>query len=71
MNNNCRKYLNHRPASFTTSLEPVEHEHLATIPIYRVMDFYGKVVDGAHDPNLSPDVCVKMYKVSVNKNNKL
>ncbi len=56
------KYLNHLPASFTTELRPLDPTEVTSIPIYRVMDFTGRVLDGAHDPQLSADVCVKMYK---------
>ena len=56
------KYLNHRPAVFVTQLAPVDPATVSTVPIYRVMDMRGEVVQGAHDPHLGRQVCTKMYK---------
>ena len=33
------------------------------IPVYRVMDRQGNVINQSHDPQLSDDELLKMYKV--------
>ena len=39
------------------------------IPVYRVMDRQGNVIDQSHDPRLSDDELLKMYKVRANTEN--
>ena len=57
----CRKYLGNRAVNFTSRLQPIDPDAQGSaIPIYRVMDLKGELVDGGHDPKLPTEKLVKM-----------
>jgi len=47
--------------TFTSKLQTVTPPE-KTIPAYRVMDTSGKILEGAKDPDLPEELCVKMYE---------
>ncbi|KAJ3023110.1 hypothetical protein HKX48_004226 [Thoreauomyces humboldtii] len=47
-------------SSYTETLKFARGD--APIPTYRVLDLTGAVIDPSQDPNLSKEVCLKMYK---------
>ncbi|XP_026474874.1 2-oxoisovalerate dehydrogenase subunit alpha, mitochondrial isoform X2 [Ctenocephalides felis] len=49
-------------ADWTTKIDIVTPENMTPMPVYRVMDRTGKILDDSQDPLLSEDVVVKMYK---------
>lgn len=49
-------------ADWTTKIEFTTPENLIPMPVYRVMDRSGKILDASQDPHLSEDIVVKMYK---------
>uniref|UniRef100_A0A914WCI9 2-oxoisovalerate dehydrogenase subunit alpha n=2 Tax=Plectus sambesii TaxID=2011161 RepID=A0A914WCI9_9BILA len=56
------KYLGHRKASFTEKLEIVDPLKAEAFPIYRVMNYEGKIIDPQHDPKFDQEMAVKAYK---------
>jgi len=48
--------------TFTTELQAVDGAHVPAVPIYRVTDLNGKVIEASHEPQLSKEQCIKMYK---------
>lgn len=48
--------------TWTDTLEFTEKGSYAPIPVYRVMDRQGNIIVPDHDPNLSEETIVKMYK---------
>jgi len=49
-------------AAYTQKLEFIQPDVANGIPIYRVMDRHGSVFDQSHDPQLSEDTMLHMYK---------
>ena len=49
-------------SKWTETLEFIVPEHFAGIPVYRVMDRNGFVLNPSEDPNLSQDMITKLYK---------
>ena len=49
-------------AAFTNSLDVLAPDVTQGIPAYRVMSRDGKVIDESHDPNISEEEMVHMYK---------
>ena len=49
-------------AAYTERLEILQPDVTNGIPIYRVMDRYGKVFDQTHEPNIEPEELQHMYK---------
>lgn len=47
---------------WTEKLEFITSKTYAPIPVYRVMNRQGEIIDKSHDPKLSEDILVKMYK---------
>ncbi|XGW14722.1 hypothetical protein V3C99_000751 [Haemonchus contortus] len=56
------KYLGHRKAAFTEKLEFVDPDVAPALPIYRVSDMQGNVIDSSCDPNLDKEMCLKIYR---------
>lgn len=57
-----------RETIYTTKPELQSPENVATIPIYRVLDRDGSVLDSSQDPNLSRQIVQKMYRNMVQLN---
>ena len=49
-------------SKWTDTLEFIVPEHFEGIPVYRVMDRDGFVLNPTQDPNLSQDMITKLYK---------
>ena len=49
-------------AAYTERLEILQPDVTNGIPIYRVMDRYGKVFDQTHEPNIESEELQHMYK---------
>ena len=49
-------------AKYTESMDFLRGNEYDGIPIYRVMDGDGSILDSAQDPNLDTDQLLKMYK---------
>jgi len=47
---------------FTEKLQFIQPETYEGIPVYRVMDRKGVVIDPSQDPNLGKDLIIKLYK---------
>ncbi len=56
------QYVSKKGIRFTETLSPVFPSQVAALPIYRVMDFDGRVLNELEDPNLHKETLVKMYK---------
>jgi hypothetical protein len=55
----------HFPGSrsqWTEKLDFLKSEQSAGIPVYRVMNRDGKVIDPSHDPGMGEEKTVKIYK---------
>ena len=50
-------------ATYTETMNFMLPDSYDGIPVYRVMDRQGNVIDQSHDPRLSDDELLKMYKV--------
>ena len=50
-------------ATYTETMNFLLPDSYDGIPVYRVMDRQGNVIDQSHDPRLSDDELLKMYKV--------
>ena len=50
-------------ATYTESMNFLLPDSYDGIPVYRVMDRQGNVINQSHDPQLSDDELLKMYKV--------
>ncbi|KAI0225875.1 2-oxoisovalerate dehydrogenase subunit alpha, mitochondrial [Lamellibrachia satsuma] len=48
--------------SYTQKLEVLEPDQSDPIPVYRVMDNKGNVIDANEDPQLDKETCLKMYQ---------
>lgn len=48
--------------SWTEKLEFLRPDQPTPIPVYRVMDRLGNVIIPSEDPNLKPEILIKMYK---------
>lgn len=59
------KYLGHRQASFIQQLEIVNPNNQASLPIYRVMDEQGEILQSAEDPQLPQETLTRMYRSMV------
>lgn len=57
-----------RETIYTTNPQLQSPENVATIPIYRVLDRDGSVLDTSQDPNLSREIVQKMYRNMVQLN---
>lgn len=57
-----------RETIYTTNPQLQSPENVATIPIYRVLDRDGSVLDSSQDPNLSQEIVQKMYRNMVQLN---
>ena len=53
-------------ATYTESMDFLLPDSYDGIPVYRVMDRQGNVINQSHDPQLSDDELLKMYKVRAN-----
>jgi hypothetical protein len=49
-------------ATYTEKLTFLRPDLYDGIPVYRVMDREGNVIDPDHDPNLTQEELIKMYK---------
>ncbi|KAI6176437.1 Bckdha protein [Aphelenchoides bicaudatus] len=56
------KYLGHRKARFTESLDIADSAKTEAFPIYRVTNSNGEFIDSNQDPNLSKETALKMYR---------
>uniref|UniRef100_A0A0N5AU77 2-oxoisovalerate dehydrogenase subunit alpha n=1 Tax=Syphacia muris TaxID=451379 RepID=A0A0N5AU77_9BILA len=63
------KYLHGRKAVFTEKLEFSCPNELPTIPIYRVTDTKGRIMDSTQDPHLDKETSLRMYHLMVLMNN--
>ncbi|KHJ86844.1 hypothetical protein OESDEN_13394 [Oesophagostomum dentatum] len=45
------KYLGYRKAAFTEKLDIIDPDHAPALPIYRVTDAQGNIIDHSQDPN--------------------
>ncbi|VDK77585.1 unnamed protein product [Cylicostephanus goldi] len=57
------KYLGHRKAAFTEKLEIIDPDKAPAMPIYRVTDTKGNLLDSSQDPNFDK-VCLHILKGS-------
>lgn len=48
-------------SSFTDKLEFIQPNIYDGIPVYRVMDRNGEILDSSQDPNLGKEMCIDMY----------
>ncbi|CAB16474.1 2-oxoisovalerate dehydrogenase subunit alpha [Caenorhabditis elegans] len=62
------KYLGHRIAAFTEKLEIVNADDTPALPIYRVTNAVGDVIDKSQDPNFDEQSLLKMYKTMTQLN---
>ncbi|CAI5444407.1 unnamed protein product [Caenorhabditis angaria] len=62
------KYLGHRKVNFTEKLEIIDANKTAAIPIYRVTNAVGDVIDQSQDPKFDKDQALKMYKTMTKLN---
>ncbi|CAA16329.2 2-oxoisovalerate dehydrogenase subunit alpha, mitochondrial [Caenorhabditis elegans] len=62
------KYLGHRKAAFTEKLEIVNADDTPALPIYRVTNAVGDVIDKSQDPNFDEQTSLKMYKTMTQLN---
>ncbi|EPB71269.1 dehydrogenase E1 component [Ancylostoma ceylanicum] len=56
------KYLGHRKAAFTEKLEIIDPDIAPALPIYRVTDTQGNIIDHSHDPNFDKETSLKIYR---------
>ncbi|KAL6725177.1 2-oxoisovalerate dehydrogenase subunit alpha [Ancylostoma duodenale] len=56
------KYLGHRKAAFTEKLEIIDPDVAPALPIYRVTDTQGNIIDHSHDPNFDKETSLKIYR---------
>ncbi len=62
-------YTGDKKVDLVTGLEFVRPDDLPTYPAFRVTDEEGNIVEGATDPELGEELCLKIYKTMVNLNN--
>ncbi|CAG9536579.1 unnamed protein product [Cercopithifilaria johnstoni] len=62
INEFTEKYLSHRKAEFTEKLEIFSPNQQPTIPIYRVTNSEGQIIDPNYDLDLTQELAVKIYK---------
>lgn len=55
------KYLGHRKAAFTEKLEILDPKNVPALPIYRVTDMHGEIIDKSCDPNFGKEMSLKIY----------
>ncbi|VDD92482.1 unnamed protein product [Enterobius vermicularis] len=55
------KYLHGRKVSFTENLEFICPEKVPVLPIYRVTDTNGEIMDSSQDPHLDKETSLKIY----------
>ncbi|KJH40825.1 putative 2-oxoisovalerate dehydrogenase subunit alpha [Dictyocaulus viviparus] len=55
-------YLNFLQAVFTERLEIIDPNKIAAIPIYRVTDSLGNIIDDSHDPHFDKETSLKIYR---------
>ncbi|CAI2349520.1 unnamed protein product [Caenorhabditis sp. 36 PRJEB53466] len=68
LNEYSAKYLGHRKARFTEKLEIVNADDTPALPIYRVTNAVGDVIDRSQDPNFSEETSLKLYKTMTQLN---
>ncbi|CAP33942.2 Protein CBG15770 [Caenorhabditis briggsae] len=68
LNEYSSKYLGHRKAAFTEKLEIINADDTPAIPIYRVTNAVGDVIDKSQDPNFDEPTAIKMYKTMTQLN---
>ncbi|KAK6746088.1 hypothetical protein RB195_012291 [Necator americanus] len=56
------KYLGYRKAAFTEKLEIIDPSAEPALPIYRVTDMQGNIIDHSQDPNLDKETSLKIYR---------
>lgn len=49
-------------APYATEIKFVNETSYDPIPIYRVLDNNGEIIDNRHDPNIDKDTLINMYK---------
>ncbi|VDN02479.1 unnamed protein product [Thelazia callipaeda] len=59
------KYLNHHKAKFTEKLQILSPTEVSTVPIYRVTNSLGQIVDSEYHLNFSKEFALNMYKTMV------
>lgn len=52
-------------APYVTEIKVLNETSYDPIPIYRVLDNNGEIIDSKEDPNIDKDVLVNMYKTMV------
>ncbi|CAD5214670.1 unnamed protein product [Bursaphelenchus okinawaensis] len=68
LNEYSEKYLGHRKARFTETLEFIDSTKHDAVPIYRITDTDGEFLDANQDPGFSEQEATKMYKDMVTLN---
>ncbi|WKY01663.1 hypothetical protein Q1695_015572 [Nippostrongylus brasiliensis] len=56
------KYLGYRKAAFTEKLEIIDPNKTPALPIYRVTDMKGDIIDKSSDPNFDKEMSLKIYR---------
>lgn len=52
-------------AQYVTEIKFLNESSYEPIPIYRVLDNNGEIIDGGHEPNIDKDTLLNMYKTMV------
>lgn len=52
-------------APYVTEIKFLNETSYDPIPIYRVMDNNGEIIDSSHEPNIDKDTLLNMYKTMV------
>lgn len=55
-------------SKWTQTLQFIQPDTYDGIPVYRVMNRDGKVINPGHDPNLGKETITKIYKGNLNAN---
>ncbi|CAD6188299.1 unnamed protein product [Caenorhabditis auriculariae] len=58
----------HRKAAFTENLEIIDADKTKAIPIYRVTDAEGQIIDKSQDPQFDKETALKMYRTMTQLN---
>ena len=62
-------YTGGKKVPFVTDMSFIQPTDLPTYSAYRIMDDHGNIVDGATDPELGEEECVKIYQTMIRLNN--
>ena len=58
-------YTGNKKVPFVSDMEFVQPNTLPTYPAYRIMDDFGNIVDGAKDPEIGKEECLKIYETMI------